>query len=78
MLPRPVDGEASRLGLLLEHDDQRRAAPVGSLHEQRDVEVAKAVAEPLLQARDALVATTGRSYKTTPHRAGAAGGRDPP
>ena len=44
-----MDGEPSRLGLLLEHEEQRCAAPVGPLHEQRDVEVAKVLAQAFLQ-----------------------------
>ena len=44
-----MDGEPARLRLLLEDEQQRLAPPVGPLHEQGHVELAEALAEPLLE-----------------------------
>jgi len=44
-----MDGEAARVGLFFEHKQQGLASPVGPLHQQRNIELAKAFTETCLQ-----------------------------
>ena len=49
VMRQPVDRETAGVGVFFKDKEQGLAAPIGPFHQQRRVELAKALAETLLQ-----------------------------